>query len=153
MFKNSDSDSDAEVGRTRSGRSFREVPMLNLFEDDPEPLAQDEGFYSGEEEDLVNEEHLESVRAEERKNEGLCRDESGASGIAPSVKVSTITPPIIVETISNQSNLRYQSTQSTATSKSVPIQLGSLGKSMADEMRFPTFRDDGSEDPDHHLFL
>jgi hypothetical protein len=27
------------------------------------------------------------------------------------------------------------------------------GKSMADEMRLPIFRGDGSEDPDHHWFL
>ena len=48
MFKNSDRDSDIEVGHTHSGRSFREVPMVSLFKQGHEPLTQDEGFYSGE---------------------------------------------------------------------------------------------------------
>jgi hypothetical protein len=64
MFKNSDNDSDIEVGYTRSGRTFREVPMVNLFEQSHEPLEQDEGFYNGEEEELLNEEHSESTREE-----------------------------------------------------------------------------------------
>jgi hypothetical protein len=38
MFKNSDIDSDIEVGHTRSGRTFREVPLENLFEQYREPL-------------------------------------------------------------------------------------------------------------------
>jgi hypothetical protein len=50
MFKNSYSDSDTEVGHIGSGRTFREVPLVNLFEQNHEPLAQDEGFYLGEEE-------------------------------------------------------------------------------------------------------
>jgi hypothetical protein len=62
MFRNSDSDSDTEVRHTHSGRTFREVPLVNLFEQSHEPLAQEEGFYSGEEEELLNEEHSESVR-------------------------------------------------------------------------------------------
>ena len=69
MFKNSDSDNDIKVGHTRSGRTFREVPLVNLFEQIHEPLAQDEGFYNGEEEDLLNEEHLGSSRAEDEKTE------------------------------------------------------------------------------------
>ena len=32
-------------------------------------------------------------------------------------------------------------------------QLGTLGRSMADEMRLPTFRGDGFEDPSQHWFL
>jgi hypothetical protein len=47
MFKISDSDSDIEVGHTHSGRTFREVPLVNLFEQSHEPLAWDEGFYIG----------------------------------------------------------------------------------------------------------
>jgi hypothetical protein len=44
MFKNldnnnSDSDNDTEVGHTYSGRGFREVPLVNLFEKYHEPLA------------------------------------------------------------------------------------------------------------------
>ena len=56
MFRNSDNDIDIEGGHTHSGRIFREVPLVNLFEQNNEPLVQDEGFYSGEEEEPVNEE-------------------------------------------------------------------------------------------------
>ena len=68
MFKNLDSDNDTEVGYMRSGRTFREVPLVKLFKQSHEPL-QDEGFYSGEEEELLNKEHSESARAEEGKIE------------------------------------------------------------------------------------
>jgi hypothetical protein len=51
MFKKSDNDSDndivIEVGHTRSGRTFREVPLVNMFEQSHKPLEQDEGYYSG----------------------------------------------------------------------------------------------------------
>jgi hypothetical protein len=57
MFKNSDSNNDAKVGHTCSGEIFREVPLVNLFEQNHEPLVQNKGFYSGEEEELVNKEH------------------------------------------------------------------------------------------------
>jgi hypothetical protein len=99
MFKNSDSDNDTEVGHTRSGRTFREVPLVNLFEQNHEPLAQDEGFYSGEEEELLNEEHSESTRAEEEKTEEPRREESETSGTAPTIEVSTITPPCCFSSI------------------------------------------------------
>jgi hypothetical protein len=49
---------------------------VNLFEQGHEPLAQDEGFYSGEEEELLNEEHSESTRVEEEQTEELRREES-----------------------------------------------------------------------------
>jgi hypothetical protein len=153
MFKNSDSDSDTEVGHTHSGRTFREVPLVNLFEQSHEPLAQDEGFYSGEEEELLNEEHSESVRAEEGKTEEPRREESETSGTALTVEVSTITPPIVLAALSNQSSQSYQSTQRTVTSSSVHTQSRNLGRSMVDEMRLPIFRGDGSEDPDQHWFL
>jgi hypothetical protein len=48
---------------------------VNLFEKSHEP-TQEEGFYSGEEEELLNEEHSGSARAEEEKTEELCREES-----------------------------------------------------------------------------
>jgi hypothetical protein len=67
MFKNSDSDNETKVGHMRSRRTFREVPLVNLFEKSHEPLAQDEGFYSGEEEELLNEEQSGSTGAEEEK--------------------------------------------------------------------------------------
>jgi hypothetical protein len=53
IFKNSDRDSEIEVGHTCSGRSFREVPLVNLFKEN----YRDEGFYSGEEVDLTDEEY------------------------------------------------------------------------------------------------
>jgi hypothetical protein len=61
MFKNSDSDSDTEAGHTRSGRVFRGVHLENLFKKN----YGEEGFYSGEEADLTDEEHSEPTRAEE----------------------------------------------------------------------------------------
>jgi hypothetical protein len=50
MFKNSDNDNDIEAGLTHSGRPFIEVPLANLFKKN----YRDEGFYSGEEEDLTD---------------------------------------------------------------------------------------------------
>jgi hypothetical protein len=61
MFKNLDSDSDTEAGHTHSGRSFREVPLANLFKKN----YGDRGLYSGEEANLTDEEYLESARIEE----------------------------------------------------------------------------------------
>jgi hypothetical protein len=52
-----------------SGGSFREVPLVNLFEENHKPPAQEEGFYNGEEEVLLNKEHSESAREEEGKTE------------------------------------------------------------------------------------
>jgi hypothetical protein len=75
MFKNSDTDSDAEVGHTHSGRIFREVPLVNLFEQNHEPLVQDEGFYNGEEQKILNEEQSRSARVEEEKTEESHREE------------------------------------------------------------------------------
>ena len=56
MFKNLDSDNDTEAGYMCSGRSFREVPLANLFKQS----YKDEGFYSGEEEELTQEEYFYS---------------------------------------------------------------------------------------------
>jgi hypothetical protein len=61
MFNNLDNENDTEIGHTHNGRTFREVPLSNLFEQDHKPLLQEEGFYSGEEEELLNEEHSGSV--------------------------------------------------------------------------------------------
>jgi hypothetical protein len=144
MFKNSDNDNDTEAGHTRSGRAFREVPLANLFKKN----YRDKGFYSGEEADLTDEEHSELARTEEPH-----REEPETSGTAPTVEVSTINPPVVSTTLSNQSNQSHQSTQSTVTSSPPHTQSGNLGRSMEDEMRLPTFRGDGSEDPDQHWFL
>jgi hypothetical protein len=152
MFNNSDSDNDTEVGHMHSGRTFREVPLVNLFEHNHEPLAQDEGFYSGEEEELLNEEHSEFAWAEEGKTEEPHRGELENSGIAPTTEVSTITPPVVLAVLSNPSSQSYQSTQSTVTNNSTHTQSGNLGISMVDEMRLPTFRGYGYEDPDQAGF-
>jgi hypothetical protein len=144
MFKNSDSDSDTEAGHTRSGRVFREVPLMNLFKKNYE----DEGFYSGEEEDLIDEEHSKEGKVEEPHQE-----EPEASRTMSTIKVSTINPIVVSTTLSNQSNQSHQSAQSTVTSSPPHTQSKNLGRSMVDEMRLPTFRGDGSEDPEQHWFL
>jgi hypothetical protein len=95
MFKNSNSDSDTEAGHMRSGRVFREVHLANLFKKN----YRDEGFYSGEEANLTNKEHSESPRTEEPR-----REEPETLGTAQTVEVSTITPPVVSATLSNQSN-------------------------------------------------
>ena len=61
MLNNSDSDSDTEAGHTCSGRPFREVPLANLFK----KKYRDEGFYNGEEENIIDEEHSEDARIRE----------------------------------------------------------------------------------------
>jgi hypothetical protein len=58
MFRNLDSDSDTEAGHTRSGRVLRWVHLENLFKKN----YGEEGFYSGEEVDLTDEEHSEPTR-------------------------------------------------------------------------------------------
>jgi hypothetical protein len=69
MFKNSDNDSDIEAEKTCSGRSFRNIPLANLFEKSYEPLEQDEGFYSGEEVERLDKEYSEFTREKEVKTE------------------------------------------------------------------------------------
>jgi hypothetical protein len=65
MFKNLDSDSDTESGHTRSGRVFREVPLVNLLK----KKYGDEGFYSGEKEDMIDKEHSEEGKVAEPHQE------------------------------------------------------------------------------------
>jgi hypothetical protein len=48
---------------------------VNLFEPNHEPLAHDEGFYSGEEEELLNKEQSGSTGEEEEKTEEPHREE------------------------------------------------------------------------------
>jgi hypothetical protein len=97
MFKNSDNDNDTEDGHTRSGRSFKEVPLMNLFKQN----YRDEGFYSGEEEDLTDEEHSESTWAEEGKAEESRWEEPESSETVPTIEVSTIIPLVDSTTLSN----------------------------------------------------
>jgi hypothetical protein len=56
MFKNLDNDIDIEVGHMCSGRTFIEVSLENLYKQDHEPLLPEEGFCSGEEEEILSEE-------------------------------------------------------------------------------------------------
>jgi hypothetical protein len=99
-FKNSDSDSDTEVGHTCSGRVFGEVHLANLFK----KRYGDEGFGSGEEADLTDEEHSEPAGTEEGKVEEPHREEPETSGTAQTVEVSTIIPPVDSVELSNRSN-------------------------------------------------
>jgi hypothetical protein len=149
MFKNSDSNSDTEVGHTCSGRVFREVHLANLFKKN----YGDEGFYSGEEADLTDEEHSEPSREEEEEAEEPRWDEPETSGTAQIIEVSTINTHVGSTTLSNQSNQNYQTIQNTITSSPPHTQIGNLGRSISDEMRLPIFRGDGSKDPDQHWFL
>ena len=69
------------------------------------------------------------------------------------IEVSTIIPLVDSTTLSNQNSQNRNNPQNTITSSSTYTQKGNLGSSMADEMRLPIFRGDGSEDPDQHWFL
>jgi hypothetical protein len=68
----------------------------------------------------------------------------------PTVEVSTITPPVVLETLINQSNQSSQSHQSIVTSILAHTQKRNQGRSMVYEMRLPIFRGDGSEDIDQN---
>jgi hypothetical protein len=74
---------------------------VNIFEQSHEPLTQDEGFYSGEEEELVNKEHAYSTTTKEGKTEEPRGEELETSRVVPTVEVSTITPPVVLATLSN----------------------------------------------------
>ena len=100
MFKNSDSDNDIEVGHTRSGRVFKEVPLVNLFN----KTYVDEGFYSGEEVDLMGEEHSKSARAEDGKVEGPHWEDLETSRTTSTIEVSNIIPHVVSTTLINQIN-------------------------------------------------
>jgi hypothetical protein len=57
MFNNSDNNSDTEARYMHNGRSFKKIPLANLFKNIYGPLAQDEGFYNGEQAKRSNEEY------------------------------------------------------------------------------------------------
>jgi hypothetical protein len=88
--------------------------------------------------------------AKEGKVEEPHQEEPKTSGTALIIEVSIIIPLIVSATLSNQSNRRHQSTLSTVTSIPPHTELGNLGRPMADDMRLPTFKGDGSEDHDQH---
>jgi hypothetical protein len=91
MFHNLDSNSDTEDGNMRSGRVFQGVHLENLFKKN----YREEGFYSGEEADLTDEEHSEPTRTEEESAEELHRNEPESSGTVQTTEVSNINPPVI----------------------------------------------------------
>jgi hypothetical protein len=67
MFRNSDIDNDTEAGHTCNGRVFKGVQLENLFKKN----YREEGFYSGEEAYLTDEEHSERTKTEEGRDEEL----------------------------------------------------------------------------------
>jgi len=91
MFKISDSYSDTEEGHTRSGKVFRGVHLENLFKQN----YGEEGFYSGEEVDLTDEQHPEPTRTKEGEAEELRQNEPDTSGTAWTTEVSNINPPVV----------------------------------------------------------
>jgi hypothetical protein len=101
----------------------------------------------------LNEEQSRSIGAEEEKIEEPRREELETLGTALTVKVSTITPPIVLALLSNQSSQSYERTQRNVTNISVHTHSRNLGISMEDEIRLPIFRVYGSEDPNQHWFL
>jgi hypothetical protein len=112
MFRNSNNNSDTEDRHMRSGRVFREVHLTNLFKQNYE----DEGFYSGEEAYLMDEEHSEPTRVEEEEAEDLRQENPETSGTAQTIEVSTINTPVGSTTLRNQSNQSYQTVHNTITS-------------------------------------
>jgi hypothetical protein len=144
MFKISNSDTDTKAGHTRSGRVFRGVHLENLFKKN----YKEEGFYSGEEVDITDEEHSEPTRIEEGEAEEIFQSEPETSGTAWTTEVSNINPPIVSTIPSSQNSQNHQSPQSTVTGSLASTQTRSLVRSVAVEMRLPIFRGDGSEDPD-----
>jgi hypothetical protein len=149
VFKISDSDSDTEAGHTLSGKVFRGVHLENMFKQNYE----EEGFYSGEEVDITNEEHSEPTRTEEEEAEELCQRNPETLGTARTTEVSNINIPIVPIVISSQNSQNHQSPQRTITGSLASTQTKILVSSMEDEMRLPIFRGDGSEDPNQHWFL
>jgi hypothetical protein len=106
---------------------------------------EEEGFYSGEEVYLTDEEHSEPTRTEEGEAKELCQSEPKTSGTAQVTEVSNINPHVVSIALSRQNSQNHQSPQSTVTSSLEDTQTRSLFSSMADEMRLPIFRGDGSE--------
>jgi hypothetical protein len=97
MFRNSDSGNDTEDGHMCSERVFRGVHLENLFKKN----YGEEGFYSGEEVDLTDEERPEPSRLEEGETKELLQDEPEKSGTTQTVEVSIVNPPIVSTALGN----------------------------------------------------
>jgi hypothetical protein len=144
-----DNDIDKKTGHMRTGRVFRGVHLEKLFKKN----YGEEGFYSGEEVDLIDEEHLEPTRIEEGEAKEICQSKPDTSRTVWTTKVSNINLPIVSTVLSGQNSQNHQSPQSTVTGSLASTQKRSLVSSMEDEMRIPIFRGDGSEYLDQHWFL
>jgi hypothetical protein len=113
----------------------------------------EEGFYSGEEADLTDEEHLEPTRIEEGEAKELHQSEPEISETMRTTEVSNVNPHVVSTIPNSQNSQNHQSSQSTITSSPSSTQTRTLVSFMADEMRLPIFRGDGSEDPYQHWFM
>jgi hypothetical protein len=91
---------------------FRVVRLANLFRQ----KYGDEGFYSGEEVDLMDEENLEPTGTEEGKAEEIRREEPETLETGQTVEASTIILLVDSIVLSNQSNPIHQSFQRNFTS-------------------------------------
>jgi hypothetical protein len=73
------------------GRVFKGVHLEKLFKKN----YREEGFYSGEEVDLTDEEHSEPTRTKEGEAKEFRQSEPETSGTTHITKVSNINPPIV----------------------------------------------------------
>jgi hypothetical protein len=103
MFKISDSDNNTETEYTCSGVLFRGVHLGNLFKKN----YGEEGFYSGEEVYLTDEEHPWPTRTKEGEVEELRQSELEISGTTQTTGVSNINPPIVPTIISSQNSQNH----------------------------------------------
>jgi hypothetical protein len=55
----------------------------------------EEGFYTGEEVYLTDEENPEPTRTEKGEVEELCQSETETSGTAQTTEVSNVNPPVV----------------------------------------------------------
>jgi hypothetical protein len=113
----------------------------------------EECFYSGEEVDLNDEEHLEPTKTKEGEAEELHQSEPENTGTVWNIEVSNVNLPVVPTVLSSQNSQNHQNLQSTVTSSSTSTQTRSLFISMEDEMRLHIFRGDGSKYLDQHWFL
>jgi hypothetical protein len=104
MFKNSDSGNETEHGHTHSGRVFRGFHLENLLKKN----YGEEGFYSGEEADLMGREHSEPTETEEGQVEELQKGEPETLETVQTIEVSTLIL-LVDSVVRNQSNPSHQS--------------------------------------------
>jgi hypothetical protein len=117
MFKNLYNNNDTEVGHMCSGRVFREVHLVNLFKKN----YREEGLYSGEEADMMDEEHSEPTGTKEGQVEEIHWGELENSKTAQTIEVSNIILPVD-SVVRNQSNPSHQSVQTTVNNSPPHIQ-------------------------------